>query len=396
MAFSTSTVGPLDDLVLQRGDAERPSAARRPWGCTPCEPASPGTLPASAVRRGPGGSPPGPPRSAATSRRPRPAAASRFRAKYAARSVLDVVDVVQERGEPHLPVPSCCLTYPLQRTGRAVPALCPGRVLLARVPLGQPPSLHPLRRRLPGLVRRLRRYYGPVRLPASVHHRRASLDFPTRPAAPSAAGGHGISRFPREVFPRMHGVSDRAGLRRVSRYRRTGCGLPLLLQRRHPGGSVLSRLNTRPARTPVNASPPPSRAPPHDSGPVWVASPSPYDSFIHNTSPVYPGAQGEPHDGRSARLATTGPEGGGRDRDRHDEPVVAGQQEPCAAGEEAHLLAAPEFHPDRGRAAEGAGLRVREVGRDEGRGGRVLGRRQRRRSTPEAVGRASRRATRPT
>jgi hypothetical protein len=27
------------------------------------------------------------------------------------------------------------------------------------------------------------------------------------------------------------------------------------------------------------------------SGPVWVASPSPYDSFIHDTSPVYPGAQ---------------------------------------------------------------------------------------------------------
>jgi C1A family cysteine protease len=29
----------------------------------------------------------------------------------------------------------------------------------------------------------------------------------------------------------------------------------------------------------------------HDTGPVWVANPSPYDSFIHNTSPVYPGAQ---------------------------------------------------------------------------------------------------------
>jgi hypothetical protein len=36
---------------------------------------------------------------------------------------------------------------------------------------------------------------------------------------------------------------------------------------------------------------PPSQAAPHDSGPVWVASPSPYDSFIHDTSPVYPGAQ---------------------------------------------------------------------------------------------------------
>jgi hypothetical protein len=49
---------------------------------------------------------------------------------------------------------------------------------------------------------------------------------------------------------------------------------------------VLSQLNTRPARTPVDASVTPSRASPHDSGPVWVANPSPCDSFIHNTMPV--------------------------------------------------------------------------------------------------------------
>ena len=51
------------------------------------------------------------------------------------------------------------------------------------------------------------------------------------------------------------------------------------------------RLDTRPARTPVNASPPPSRATAHDSGPPWVASPSTYDSSIHNTLPVCAGAQ---------------------------------------------------------------------------------------------------------
>jgi hypothetical protein len=28
----------------------------------------------------------------------------------------------------------------------------------------------------------------------------------------------------------------------------------------------------------------------HDSGPVWVAGPSPYGSFIHISTPVYPGA----------------------------------------------------------------------------------------------------------
>jgi hypothetical protein len=52
----------------------------------------------------------------------------------------------------------------------------------------------------------------------------------------------------------------------------------------------LSRLNTRPAHTPVNASRPTSRSSAHDSGPEWLASPSLYDSFIRYTSPVYPGA----------------------------------------------------------------------------------------------------------
>jgi len=37
----------------------------------------------------------------------------------------------------------------------------------------------------------------------------------------------------------------------------------------------------------VNASGLPLRAAPHDSGPKWVANSHLYDSFIHNTSPVY-------------------------------------------------------------------------------------------------------------
>ena len=130
---------------------------------------------------------------------------------------LDVVDVVQERGEPLLPFLSCCLTYSLERAWRTFPALCPERVALGRVPLGRPPSLHRFRRRLPDVVQRLPRYYGAVRLPTSVHHRRRSLDFPVRPAAPLATGGRGISRFPCEVLPCVLGVSDRAGSARVSR-----------------------------------------------------------------------------------------------------------------------------------------------------------------------------------
>jgi hypothetical protein len=59
-------------------------------------------------------------------------------------------------------------------------------------------------------------------------------------------------------------------------------------RRDHPGrgGVLLSRLNTRPARSPVNASPAPLRRPAHDSGTVRVASPSPCETFIHYTLPV--------------------------------------------------------------------------------------------------------------
>jgi len=107
-------------------------------------------------------------------------------------------------------------------------------------------------------------------------------------------GGHGISRFPCEMFPYVLGVCDRAGPQSTSRYRCPGCGLPLLLTASASRSKGLTRLNTRPARSPVNASAPPLRASPHDSGPVWVTIPSPYDFCIHYTSPVLTGAQGAP------------------------------------------------------------------------------------------------------
>src|SRR6516162_1627111 len=199
---------------------------------------------------------------------------------------FQVIDVVQERREPQLLILLCCLTYPLERTGRVCPARCPERVSLEQVPFGQPSSLHPLRHRLPGIVRGLPRYCRAVRLPRSVHHRRTSLDFPMRPRATTARGGLGISRFPREVFTYVHGVSDRAGLPNTSRYRCKGWSLPLLLTASASRRKVLTRLNTRPARSPVNASTPPLRAAPHDSGPMWVATSHSCDFFIHYTSPV--------------------------------------------------------------------------------------------------------------
>ena len=57
---------------------------------------------------------------------------------------------------------------------------------------------------------------------------------------------------------------------------------------------MISRLDTSPIRTPVNASPTPLRASTHDSGPSWVATPSMCGSFTRFSTPVYPGARWVP------------------------------------------------------------------------------------------------------
>src|SRR4029077_16870992 len=232
---------------------------------------------------------------------------------------FQVVDVAQKRREPQLPILLCCLTYPLQRAERVVPARCPGRVLLWQVPFGQPVSLHPLRSRLSDLVRRLRRYFRAVRLPRSVRHRRASLDFPMRPRTTAAQGELGISRFPCEVFPYVLGVSDRAGLWYTSRYRCTRWSLPHTPTASASRREFFTRLKTRPPRSPINASTPPSRAAPHDSGPMWVANPLSCDFSIHYNLAGLTGAQEitdeNPHnrngtraDSLHGRLRTTGRE----------------------------------------------------------------------------------------
>jgi hypothetical protein len=157
------------------------------------------------------------------------------------------------------------------------------------------PSLHRLRSRSFGLVRRLRGYYWSVRLPISVHRRLQSFDCPTRSADLAIAEADGISRFPSKVHPYMRGVFDRAGSQSVSPERRLGFCLPLVSTASAPrsipprGGACISRLNTQPARPPVNASPSRLRTPTHNSGPMWLAKPSMYKTLIYliyNTLPV--------------------------------------------------------------------------------------------------------------
>ena len=59
-----------------------------------------------------------------------------------------------------------------------------------------------------------------------------------------------------------------------------------------PWSIGISRLNTRPIRSPVNASAMSLLPQPHDSGSVWFATPSLYESFTHYTFAVLTGALG--------------------------------------------------------------------------------------------------------
>ena len=118
------------------------------------------------------------------------------------------IDVVEKRGEPLLLSLPCCLSYAVQRLGHANPALRPVRALLAHVPLGPRPWLHRLRSRLPGLVRRLRRYYAGVRLLWIVHQRLRLLAFPPRTISPE-----GLWPIQRSPGSRTRSVRTCQGLR---------------------------------------------------------------------------------------------------------------------------------------------------------------------------------------
>ena len=102
--------------------------------------------------------------------------------------------------------------YAGQRLGHARPALSPERALLVRVPLGPRPWLHRLRRRDPGFVRRVHRYYGGVRLLPIVHRRLRLLTFPPRTIRPTGLmADQEISRFPDEELADAPGSSTTPG-----------------------------------------------------------------------------------------------------------------------------------------------------------------------------------------
>jgi len=128
----------------------------------------------------------------------------------------------------------CRLPYTLQAVRHADPALCPGRGVLSRVPLGRPPSLHRLRIRSLGCVRRLPCYYGGVRLLRIVHHRLRPKPSRCGPLVRPLAADPEISRLPCKERPCMHGVSDLAGPYRHSLDATARVVFPLVRRGRRP------------------------------------------------------------------------------------------------------------------------------------------------------------------
>jgi site-specific DNA recombinase len=151
---------PLDDLVLQRGDAQRPQPPVRLRDVRPARwpgPVAPAVNPVVQVPE--------------VGHQVLPVVLPRHpvHARCGLRAQRPVghhqplqADMVQQRREPRFLVPSCYLTHTVQPAWRIVPGTASGMRCAVRVPLGRSPFLHRLRRRLHGLVRQLRRYYGTV------------------------------------------------------------------------------------------------------------------------------------------------------------------------------------------------------------------------------------------
>jgi len=183
------------------------------------------------------------------------------------------------------------ITYLFHLAVHESPVQCPARVLVQPVPFDQPPFLRLLRHLYVDVVRRLRRYYGAVRLPVLVHRQITPLGFLTRPRPiVKHEGKHWLSRFSRRLFLYSLRVSDRAGPIRLLRYQDDRYCLPRPSRVSAPGVNSISRLNTWLAHTFVNASRLTLRPTAHDSRSAWFATPLLYDSFIRNNLPVYPGA----------------------------------------------------------------------------------------------------------
>ncbi len=196
----------LDDLVLQRGDAQRPLRAVRLRYEHPLDRGRPirsGLHPPKEVRN--------PIIEAHFVLLPRHPVDARSRLAFQGVEAPGQGvgrDVVQQGGEPCLLILPSYFSHPLQAGRHADPALRRGCGRLERVPLSRSPSLHHLRRRWRSVVvRRLLRYYATVRLPTAVRVGLGGCPLP-RPIRRTTSGWRWDLPVP------VQGVSTRAqGLR---------------------------------------------------------------------------------------------------------------------------------------------------------------------------------------
>jgi hypothetical protein len=152
-----------------------------------------------------------------------------------------------------------------------------------------PPGTPPCVDAAHAFVRALLRYYKPVRLPAVVHRGRAPSGFSARTAPTGRGQRRDLPGSVQDVSMRAWGLRPR-GVRTLLAMAKcpmlpstsgNGVGTP---------NAKLSRLNTQPASSPVNACQTASRPPSHDLGAVWFATPSLLETFTPYTLPAYPGA----------------------------------------------------------------------------------------------------------
>ena len=186
-----------------------------------------------------------------------------------------------------------------------------GPVDLNPVPLGQVPSLHPLRRPvvpIPSELKDLCSMASQVLLTCPTARQHAGWDYGLRPSPARLAAGLPASHCQALPAPAHGAYAHAAGLR--LRGAETGTraivpaplAFPFILLGRH-SRAVISELNTAPMRSPANASPRHHWSSAHSSGPGRIATPYPVEdltsldpnrSLTSYSMPVSPALSGCP------------------------------------------------------------------------------------------------------
>jgi hypothetical protein len=188
-------------------------------------------------------------------------------------------------------VMTCFCSYPFERMGQVDLALSPEPGLLARIPLGQTPSLQALRqaRSPPLFVRALPRYYGFVRFPAAVH-RGCTFTFDHADHAYSAWPTAGPPGFRAESFGTCMGSTTTRSPQASRANDVCGVAFRPKPRRRHSGPRLFRGSIPRPYLPLSTLATSPRGQTAMTRRPVWLAMPSLQETFTLHFLPAYPGA----------------------------------------------------------------------------------------------------------